>query len=148
MLRSFSAPRPLSYPSGRYTASDPLRRLFGLRLLSETWPDALKTSLLRAWLHPMRYNGNQAIQSRQRQRPDDAELLASPLSTLEWLAWMELAISRRVVETARTAITREERNALLRSQGVYLEKIYRALAARVGAPAAQAIFQRLFPRAA
>ena len=36
-------PNP-SYPSGRYTRTNPLRREFGLRLLSEPLPEPLRTA--------------------------------------------------------------------------------------------------------
>ena len=65
-------PKPPSFPSGRYTHTDPLRREFGLRLLSEPLPEPLRTSLIRAWRRPARFDGNQAIQSLHRQRPDEA----------------------------------------------------------------------------
>ncbi len=59
-------PKPPSYPSGRYTHTNPLRREFGLRLLSETLPEPLRTSLIRAWRRPARFDGNEAIQTSTR----------------------------------------------------------------------------------
>ena len=63
-----------SFPSGRYLKTDPLRREFGLKLLTEPLPEPLRTTLIRAWRRPVRYDGKQAIQSLHRQRPDEASL--------------------------------------------------------------------------
>ena len=44
----------------------------------------------------------------------------------------ELEVSRRVVETPLTSISRETRNKLLAAQGVYLQHLYAALARQIG----------------
>jgi hypothetical protein len=131
------------FPSGRYVHTDPLRREFGLRLLTETLPEPLRTILIRAWRKPRRYDGNQAIQSLHRQRAPEASFPFLPPARLVWIALIELEVSRRVVETSRTEIKREERNALLAGQGAYLCCLYAALVAQLGEAAALAEFQRL-----
>jgi hypothetical protein len=131
------------FPSGRYTHTDPLRREFGLRLLTDTWPEPLRSRLIRAWRKPRPFDGNQAIQSRSRQRAPQASFPFIPPARLAWLALIELEVSRRVVETPRTEIKREERNALLISQGTYLGCLYAALVAQLGEAAALAEFERL-----
>jgi hypothetical protein len=144
--RPSSARPPLPsrpFPSGRYAHTDPLRRLFGLSLLAEPLPEPLRTRLIRAWMQPRRFDGNQAIQSRQRQRPDEADLLFFPPWRLGNLAQIELEVSRRVVEMSRNDMKREERKKLLSSQGVYLNGLYAALAAQIGEAAALAEFERL-----
>jgi hypothetical protein len=139
-----SSARP--FPSGRYVHTDPLRREFGLRLLTDTWPEPLRTTLIRAWRKPRRFDGNQAIQSRSRQRLPQASFPFLGAARLVWLALIELEVSRRAVETPRTEIKREERNALLVSQGAYLSCLYAALAAQLGEAAALAEFERLIAR--
>jgi hypothetical protein len=130
-------------PSGRYTHTDPLRREFGLRLLTEPLPEPLRTSLIRAWRRPARFDGNQAIQNLYRQRPDEASLFRLKLTLLRAITLTELEVSRRVVETPRTEIKRETRNQLLAAQGLYLRALYAALVAQLGDSAALAEFQRL-----
>ncbi len=49
-----------SSPSGRYTRPNSRRREFGLRLLSETLPEPLRTGLIPAW-RPPRFDGKEAI---------------------------------------------------------------------------------------
>ncbi len=134
---------PHSFPSGRYTHTDPLRREFGLQLLSESLPAPLRTCLIRAWRRPVRYDGNQAIQSLHRPRPAEASLLAFPPSLLGVITLTELEVARRVVETPRTGIKRETRNKLLSAQGAYLRALYAALAAQLGEANALAEFERL-----
>ncbi|HLW02733.1 MAG TPA: hypothetical protein VKT82_29025 [Ktedonobacterales bacterium] len=134
-------PRPLF--SGRYVHSDPLRREFGLHLLAEPLPEPLRTSLIRAWRRPVRYDGRQAIQSVHRQRPDEPSFSLMSARLLGMFALTELEAARRVVETPRTQISRETRNKLLKAQGAYLRSLYAALAAQLGEAAAQAEFQRL-----
>ena len=85
-------PRQPSYPSGRYVRTDPLRREFGLKLLSEPLPEPLRTTLIRAWRRPVRYDGNQAIQNLHRQRPDEANLPAFPSSLLGVISLTELEV--------------------------------------------------------
>jgi hypothetical protein len=143
-----SQPSPRRFPSGRYTKTNPLRRLFGLQLLSEALPEPLRTKLIRAWLHPRRFDGKQAIQSLYRQRPAEAHLPYLKPSRLGWITYIELEVSRRIVETPRTEITRETRNRLLRAQGAYLSSVYAALAMQIGEAAAQAEFERLVLKAA
>jgi hypothetical protein len=124
--------------SGRVPHTDPLRRLFGLRLLAEALPEPVGQALLRAWQQPARYDGNQAIQSLHRQRPNEAALPFFPPPLLGVIAQVELEVSRRMVEIPRTAIQRETRNALLRGQAAYLHCVYNALAGQIGEAAAQA----------
>ncbi len=123
---TFRSPR---YPSGRYVHTDPLRREFGLRLLAEPLPEPLRTSLIRAWRRPVRYDGTQALQSVHRPRPDEAGFSLMSARLLGVLALTEMEASRRVVETPRTQISRETRNTLLKAQGAYLRSLYAALQA-------------------
>ena len=139
---AFSSPAR-RVPAARPAHSDPLRRLFGLRLLGEPLPPAARTVLLRAWMQPRRFDGNQAIQSLHRQRPAEASLPLMPRGQLRILLYMELEASRRIVETPRTEIKRDLRNDLLRSQATYLSSLYAALALHLGEPAALAEFERL-----
>jgi hypothetical protein len=134
------SPRP--FPSGRYHKTNPLRRLFGLRLLAEALPEPLRASLIHAWMLPGRYDGNQAIPGRECQRPPQERLPFLPLSLLDIFTLIELEIGRRIVEIPRTEITREERNRLLREQAAYLRSLYNALAAQLGEAAALAAFER------
>ena len=127
----------------RYARTDPLRREFGLRLLSEPLPEPLRIRLIRAWRHPARFDGRQAIQSVHRQRPDEAAFPLLSARLLGVLTLTEMEASRRVVETPRAEISRETRNKLLIAQGAYLSGLYAALAARLGEAAAQAEFERL-----
>ena len=127
----------------RYARTDPLRREFGLRLLAEPLPEPLRTRLIRAWRHPARFDGRQAIQSVHRQRPDQARLFSVPPRALGLITLTELEVSRRVVEAPLASISRETRNKLLASQGLYLQYLYVALARQVGEAAALAEFERL-----
>ncbi len=136
-------PRQPSFPSGRYTRTDPLRREFGLKLLSEPLPEPLRTSLIRAWRRPVHYDGKQAIQSLHRQRPDEAALPMLTPSLLGVISLTELEVSRRVVETPRTSISRETRTKLLAAQGVYLRCLYAAFVHQLGEATALSEFQRL-----
>ena len=136
-------PRQPSFPSGRYLKTDPLRREFGLKLLTEPLPEPLRTFLIRAWRRPVRYDGKQAIQSLHRQRPDEAALPLLTPGLLGVLSLTELEVSRRVVETPRTSISRDTRNKLLAAQGIYLRCLYAALVFQLGEAAALAEFQRL-----
>ncbi len=136
-------PKSPTYPSGRYIHTDPLRREFGLRLLAEPLPEPLRTSLIRAWRRPARFDGTQAIQSLNRQRPDPAQVVGLPPRVLCLLTLTELEAARRVVETPRLDITRETRNRLLSAQGAYLRALYAALAAQRGEAGALAEFERL-----
>ena len=127
----------------RYVHTDPLRREFGLRLLTEPLPEPLRTSLIRAWRRPARFDGNQAIQSVHRQRPDAASFSLMSARLLGMLALTEMEASRRVVETPCTQISRDTRNKLLAAQGAYLHALYAALVAQLGEASALAEFQRL-----
>jgi hypothetical protein len=131
-----------SFPSGRYHQTDPLRRLFGLRLLAEPLPDPLRASLIRAWMFPGRYDGNQAIQGVERQRLPDDVLPFLPPTRLGIYSRIELEVGRRIVEIPRTEITREARSHLLRSQAAYLCALYGALARQIGEAAALAQFEQ------
>ncbi len=136
------------FPSGRFGHTNPLRRLFGLRLLADPLPEAAGIALIRAWMFPARYDGEQAIPTRERLRLPADVLPFLPPARLAWMAFIELAVSRRLVETPKTAITREERNFLLRSQGGYLRSIYVALATQLGEARARVEMERLFLKAA
>jgi hypothetical protein len=136
-------PRFARFPSGRYTHTDPLRREFGLRLLTEPLPEPLRTNLIRAWRRSARFDGNQAIQNLYRQRPHEASLFRLKLTLLRAMTLTELEVARRVVETPRTEIKRETRNQLLAAQGLYLRALYDALVAQLGEAGALAEFQRL-----
>jgi len=131
-------PRP--FPTGRFGHTNPLRRLFGLRLLADPLPEPLHTALIRAWMVPGRFITEPAIQSRQRLRLPADVLAFLPAWRLDTMALIELAVGRRLVEVPRTAITREERNHLLREQGVYLAHIYQALVSQLGEATAQEVF--------
>jgi hypothetical protein len=135
-----------AFPSGRYTRTNPLRREFGLRKLTEPLPEALGQAIISAFRRPARYDGHEAIQSVHRQRPSEAQLFGMTPGRLSWLALTELAVSRRVVEAPQASISRETRTRLLESQGVYLQQIYAALARQVGEAATQAEFERLLLR--
>jgi hypothetical protein len=136
-------PRPPSYPSGRYTRTNPLRREFGLRLLAEPLPEPLRSSLIRAWRRPPHFDGNEALPTLHRQRPEQAQLLSMTPRVLSPLTLTELEVSRRVVEAPLASISRETRNKLLAAQGVYLHALSVALARRLGEAAALAEFERL-----
>ena len=142
-LSASSAPR---YPAGRYTRTNPLRREFGLRRLTEALPESLRRAIFGAFRHPARYDGNEAIQTVHRQRPGEAQLFCMSPRGLGILAHIELEASRRVLEAPLASISRETRNALLTSQSVYLWQIYTALARQVGETLALAEFQRLLLR--
>jgi hypothetical protein len=146
MPRSPHSSQP--FPSGRYHQTNPLRRLFGLRLLAEPLPAPLRASLIHAWMFPGRFDGNQAIPSRERLRLPEDVLPFLPPTRLGWMAFMELGVSRRIIEIPRTEISREERNALLNSQGAYLSALYTALAQQLGEKAALAEMERLLLKAA
>jgi hypothetical protein len=137
-----SQPQPRPFPSGRYARTDPLRRLFGLQLLAEPLPEPLRPILIWAWMHPGRYNGNQAIPTRERQRLPDNVLLDLPPTRLCGYTQIELEVGRRIVELPRTEITREMRNWLLRAQATYLAALYAALVKQLGEAQAQAEFTR------
>ncbi|HLW03086.1 MAG TPA: hypothetical protein VKT82_30825 [Ktedonobacterales bacterium] len=141
LLAGFS--KPPSYPSGRYTRTNPLRREFGLRLLAEPLPEPLRTSLIRAWRRPPRFDGNEAIQNPHRPRPEQAQLLGLSPRMLGLLALTELEVARRVVEAPLSSISRETRNKLLAAQGVYFQYLYVALARQVGEAAALSEFERM-----
>jgi hypothetical protein len=135
-------PNP-SFPSNRYTRTNPLRREFGLRLLTESLPEPLRTDLIRAWRRPAHFDGNEAIQSLHRQRPDEASLPGAHPRLLCIITLTELEVSRRVVEAPLASISRATRNKLLAAQGAYLSALYAALVLHLGAEAALAEFQRL-----
>ncbi len=132
------APRPLL--ASRYAKLNPLLRWFNLQTLAEPLPAPLRACLIHAWQHPGRYNGQQAIQSRERQRPSEEDLSYLPAWRLDTIAHIELQVGRRIVEVPRSEIPSTTRNYLLREQGVYLAHIYQALAAQLGEAEAQAVF--------
>jgi hypothetical protein len=132
------APRPLLV--SRYTHTNPLFRLFWLQALAAPLPEALRPILIWTWMQPGHYNGTQAIPSRERQRLPEDDLLYLPAWRLDSMASIELELGRRMIELPRAALTREERNHLLREQGAYLAHIYAALVAQVGEATAQTVF--------
>jgi hypothetical protein len=143
----FGGPRkPPSFPSGRYTLSNPLRREYGLRLLTATLPDPLRLLILAAWRRPYRFSGQEtplAVPSTQRQRPD---LTHATVQTLCWVTLTELEVSRRVLEAPIASISRMTRHTLLVAQGAYLRLLYAALVRQMGEAGALAEFGRLLVR--
>lgn len=141
------SPRPPSFPSGRYTISNPLRREAGLRLLTGALPEPLRTLIIRAWRRQPLFDGQVpplAVQDARRQRPDAAALPHMHPHILAWLTLTELEVSRRVLEAPIASISRMTRSTLLTAQGFYLYSLYTALAIQLGGPeAALAEFQRL-----
>jgi len=143
----FGGPRkPPSFPSGRYTITNPLRREYGLRLLTATMPTSLRALFLAAWRRPYLFTGQEtplAVQSTQRQRPD---ITKATVQTVCWVTLTELEVSRRVLEAPIASISRMTRNTLLIAQGAYLRLLYAALVRQVGEAAALAEFARLIAR--
>ncbi len=140
-------PKATAYPSGRYTHTNPLRREAGLRLLTESLPEPLRWAIVRAWRRPAHYDGNEAIQSVHRQRPDDAHLARATPRGLALLTLTEMEVSRRIVEAPQASILPVTRNTLLLDQGAYLRRLYVALAWQIGEASALAEFQRLLLQA-
>ncbi|HEY7356208.1 MAG TPA: hypothetical protein VH590_07065 [Ktedonobacterales bacterium] len=141
-------PRPPSFPAGRYTHTNPLRREAGLRLLTEPLPEPLRWAIIRAWRRPPRPVHPLAAPEAprpHRQRPDEASLPGKPPYLLGLLSLVELEMGRRIVEAPLASMSRETRNRLLSAQGSYLLALYMALAWQVGDAAALAEFQRLIP---
>ena len=133
-------PAPRLFPSGRYVRMNPLLRWFNLKLLAEPLPAPLRAALIQAWQHPGRYDGNQAIPTRNRQRLPTESLPFLPPSLLGTYTRIELEVGRRIVEVPRTEISQQERSRLLREQGAYLAHLYAALVWQLGEPTAQAVF--------
>src|SRR5690348_11848289 len=122
-------PRP-PFPSDRYLTSNPLRREYGLRLLTSTLPAPLRALLLSVWRRPYLFTGQEtplAVQSTQRRRPDEATIATANAQTLSWIALTELEVSRRVLEAPMASISRVTRSTLLVAQGAYLRLLYAAL---------------------
>ena len=143
--------RPPSFPSGRYAHTNPLRREAGLRLLTESLPEALRWAIIRAWRRPNRFVSAVAsseVPSAHRQRPSEASLPAKTPYTLGLIALVELDVSQKVVEAPLASMPPVARNRLLSAQGAYLGGVYAALAAQVGESAALAEFERLLPSVA
>jgi hypothetical protein len=142
-------PNPPSFPSGRYTHTNPLRREQGLLLLTTSLPEPLRRAIITAWRHPIRrFDGKEAIQSIHRQRPSDAQLARYTPRAIGWMMLAELEVSRRILEAPLANVPRETRHTLLVGQGVYQRRLYDALAAHIGETAALAEFLRLFARIA
>jgi hypothetical protein len=134
------APRPLLV--SRYAAMNPLLRWCSLQVLAEPLPEPLRASLIHAWQHPGRFDGNQAIQSLHRQRlAEEALFLLSP-ARLGIAAQVELEAGRRIVEFPRAEMSQQERSRLLRSQGAYLAQVYAALVRQLGEARARAEFEQ------
>lgn len=139
-------PRRSTYPSGRYTRTNPLRREHGLRVLSEYLPEALRWVLIRAWRRPGAYSHpayTPELPSPHRQRPDAASLWGIPPHILVYKTLTELEMARRLVEAPQASIQPVLRNTMLSSQSVYLRRLYDALAEQVGEDAALAEFAGL-----
>src|SRR6185312_9100066 len=137
-------PKPPSYPSGRYVHTNPLRREAGLRLLTESLPDALHWGIVRAWRRPgLSSSAARELPSAHRQRPAEASLPGTPPRLLAFIGLVELDVARRLVEAPQASIRPATRNALLTEQGAYLRQVYLALAWQIGEAAALAEFQRL-----
>ncbi|HEU5369720.1 MAG TPA: hypothetical protein VFU69_14705 [Ktedonobacterales bacterium] len=139
-------PRPPSFPSGRYTHTNPLRREAGLRLLTESLPEPLRWAIIRAWRRPNRFVGPLAAPEppgAHRQRPSEASLPSKHPEVLSLIALVELEMAQRLVEAPLASLTPVTRNRMLSAQGAYLHVLYAALAAQVGEPAALGEFERL-----
>ena len=136
-------PNP-SYPSGRYTRTNPLRREFGLRLLTES---------LLSRCAPASSAPGVGLPTSMAKKPSRTCTASAPPKPaypsvnprlLGLITLAELEVSRRVVEAPLASISRVTRNKLLASQGAYLNALYAALAIQLGsAEAACAEFLRL-----
>jgi hypothetical protein len=137
------SPKSPPFPSGRYNSTNPLRRYAGLRLLTEPLPERLRWTIRRAWRQPSRFEvGMTALPRLHRQRPAEVYLVLATPNRLALLVVTELEVSRRVVEAPQVSLKPEERNNLLFAQGLYLLRLYEALARQVGEAAALAIFEQ------
>jgi hypothetical protein len=137
------SPRFPAFPSGRYNSTNPLRRYAGLRLLTEPLPERLRWTIRRAWRQPSHFEvGMTALPRLHRQRPAEAYFMLATPYTLSLLVVTELEVSRRVVEAPQVSLKPEERNNLLFAQGLYLLRLYEALAAQIGEHAALAVFEQ------
>ncbi|HEY7348635.1 MAG TPA: hypothetical protein VH599_10005 [Ktedonobacterales bacterium] len=135
-------PRP---PFGRYRFSNPLRREYGIRLLTLTLPEPLRLVLTRALRRPPLFDGQQtplAVQSAHCRRLNDAELARASQQTKSTLVLTEVEVTRRTLEAPLGSISRMTRNTLLIAQGVQLRRLYLALVAQLGQAAALAVFQQ------
>ncbi len=136
-------PRPRPFPTGRYARMNPPLRWCSLQVLAASLPDPLRAALISAWQHPGRFDGNQAIPTRNSQRPPENTLPCLPPSLLGTYTLIELEVGRRIVEVPKTEISQQERSRLLRAQAAYLRALYVALARQLGEAAALAEFERL-----
>ncbi len=147
MALVFGPPPPPRFPSGRYTQTNPLRREYGLRLLTGSLPEPLRTRLIRAWRRPASFDGKEtllALQSARRPHPTERQLAQATLQMTRALTLTELEVSRRLVEAPIASISRTTRHTLLEAQGAYLRQLYNALVVHLGsAEAALAEFGRL-----
>jgi hypothetical protein len=112
-------------------------------------PAPLRALFLNAWRRPYLFTGQEtplAVQSTQRQRPDEATVAKATAQTLAWVTLTELEVSRRVLEAPMASISRVTRNTRLVAQGAYLRLLYAALVRQVGEAAALAEFGRLLLR--
>ena len=138
------SPRPPSFPSGRYTHTNPLRREAGLRLLTENLPEPLRWAIIHAWRRPSRFDETMtALPTLHRQRPSEAQVVQARPHLIAFITLTEMEVSRRVVEAPLASISRVTRNRLLSAQGLYLRLLYISLARQIGEIAALAEFQRL-----
>ena len=140
------APTPPSPSADRYAVSNPLRREYGLHLLTCTLPDPLRRVLLAGLRRPPRFTGEHtplAVQSLHRRRPSDGQLAQAHLATLGGFTLTELEVTRRLLEAPTRSMTRLTRHALLVAQGAELRRLYGALVARLGEAGALATFQAL-----
>ncbi|HEU5369112.1 MAG TPA: hypothetical protein VFU69_11635 [Ktedonobacterales bacterium] len=143
MALLMGSPKPPTFPSGRYERTNPLRRYGGLRLLSEPLPEPLRWAIIRFWRHPSYFEvGMTALPSLHRQRPGEALLAQAGVHRIALLFLTELEVSRRVVEAPQVSLKPEERNRLINEQGVYLRRLYVALARLVGTEHAPAICEQ------
>ncbi len=143
MALLMGSPKPPSFPSGRYTRTNPLRREAGLRLLSEPLPEPLRWAIRRFWRQPSYFEiGMTALPSLHRQRPGAAQIRSASVHRLALLILTELEVSRRVVEAPQVSLKPEERYRLLSEQGAYLRRLYEALAWQVGTDHALAICEQ------
>ncbi|HEY7349807.1 MAG TPA: hypothetical protein VH599_15935 [Ktedonobacterales bacterium] len=141
-----SSSSPSIPPSARFAFSNPLRREYGLRLLTGNMPEPLRGVLIKGLRRPPLFSGQQtplAVQSAHRRRLSDTGLLKATVNITNWLIVTELGVTRRTVEAPLGSISRVTRNTLLVAQGAQLRRLYLALMEKLGDPgAALTVFQQ------
>ncbi|HEU5367516.1 MAG TPA: hypothetical protein VFU69_03590 [Ktedonobacterales bacterium] len=70
------------------------------------------------------------------ERPAEALFMQARPGTLAFLTLTEMEVSRRVVEAPQVSLKPVERKRLLTEQGMYLRRLYEALARQIGEAAA------------